>query len=29
MVESMATAWGVTTNRAGKAVWFEVARPER
>ncbi|MEA2717873.1 MAG: hypothetical protein QOI99_2190 [Actinomycetota bacterium] len=28
MVESMALAWGVTTRRAGKAVWFEVARPQ-
>ncbi len=28
MVESMALAWGVTTHRAGKAVWFEVARPQ-
>ncbi len=27
MVESLALAWGVTTRRAGKAVWFEVARP--
>ncbi|MEA2828867.1 MAG: hypothetical protein QOG43_3306 [Actinomycetota bacterium] len=27
MVESLATAWGVTSNRQGKAVWFEVARP--
>jgi DNA-binding NarL/FixJ family response regulator len=27
MVESLALAWGVTTNRSGKAVWFEVARP--
>ena len=27
MVESLASAWGVTTTRAGKSVWFEVARP--
>jgi len=27
MVESLALAWGVTPHRAGKAVWFEVARP--
>jgi DNA-binding NarL/FixJ family response regulator len=27
MVESLALAWGVTTHRSGKAVWFEVARP--
>ena len=27
MVESLATAWGVISNRNGKAVWFEVARP--
>ncbi len=29
MVESLALAWGVTTHRGGKAVWFEVARPDR
>ncbi len=29
MVESLASAWGVTTKRSGKAVWFEVVRPER
>jgi DNA-binding NarL/FixJ family response regulator len=28
MVETLATAWGVTATRAGKAVWFEVARPQ-
>ena len=28
MVESLALAWGVTTHRSGKAVWFEVARPD-
>jgi anti-sigma regulatory factor (Ser/Thr protein kinase)/CheY-like chemotaxis protein len=27
MVESLSLAWGVTTRRTGKAVWFEVARP--
>ena len=27
MVESLALAWGVITHRAGKTVWFEVARP--
>lgn len=27
IVESMSLAWGVTARRAGKAVWFEVARP--
>ncbi len=29
MVESLALAWGVSPHRSGKAVWFEVARPER
>jgi len=28
MVEALALAWGVTTNRSGKTVWFEVARPD-
>jgi len=28
MVESLALAWGVTTKRSGKSVWFEIARPQ-